>query len=82
MIDTYCKGYSENAFVEVSCKNIQQYEACITRLYHTIEKGLSYLEYRPGFGKDNVEKLIVTLSNYANYYDTEIFLSDSNLYIT
>jgi len=31
---------------------------------HTIEKGLSYLETRPGFGKDNVNSLLDLLEGY------------------
>lgn len=82
----YYKRYCDNAFDERSCKNIQQYEASITRLYHTIEKGLSYEDYRPGFGKDNVEKILNLLEKYAEAYDTEKFfyrtaLSTLNEYV-
>lgn len=82
----YYKRYCDNAFNECSCKNIQQYEASITRLYHTIEKGLSYEDYRPGFGTENVKKILNLLEKYAEVYDTEKFfyrtaLSTLNEYV-
>lgn len=70
---SYYKKYIKNAFMNQSCKNQEQLEACITRLYHTVEKGLSYLNYRPGFGKDSVEMLISLLKQYANSYDINKF---------
>ncbi len=69
----YYKKYISNAFSEGMCKNAQQFEASITRLYHTIEKGLSYLNYRPGFGKENVKKLVAEMSQYAVSYDVDKF---------
>lgn len=34
---------------------------------------MSYLDYRPGFGKDQIEKLIITLGQYSDQYDTNTF---------
>ena len=50
-----------------------QIEASITRLYHTIEKGLSYIEYRPGFGKSSILDLINLLAMYSDKYGTDSF---------
>lgn len=79
MSKAYLKRYLESAFTEGDCKNIQQYEACITRLYHTIEKGLAYLEYRPGFGRDNVKKLVDILYKYVETYDKQTFFYQTAL---
>lgn len=64
----YYKRYTRNAFKNGHCVNEAQYEACITRLYHTVEKGLSYENYRAGFGKDNIKVLITTLESYSREY--------------
>lgn len=70
----YQKMFLKYSFVDLSCESIEQFDASITRLYHTIEKGLSYSDYRPGFGKDNVEKLLTSLEQYKQHgYDTERF---------
>lgn len=60
-------------YSDIKCDNIKQYDAAIIRLYHTIEKGLSYEEYRPGFGIVNVNKLVQVLDNYSKKYDTSRF---------
>lgn len=69
----YYNRYSNNTFNIWSCKNPEQFEGSITRLYHTVEKGLSYLDYRPGFGKDNVMILICLMKQYADLYDVDQF---------
>ncbi len=38
-------------------------------MYHTIEKCLAYTEFRAGFGKANLGKLISAMENYAKVYD-------------
>ena len=73
IMDRYEQKRERYCYVDCECKSVQQYEASITRLYHTVEKGLSYLEYRPGFGKDQIEKLIITLDQYSGQYDTNTF---------
>lgn len=76
----FCKRYLKWSFHQGNCKNFEQYEACITRLYHTIEKGLAYLNYRPGFGQDNVDALISHLKTYADFgYDTTAFFYETAL---
>lgn len=67
----YLRAYQKNAFSDTKCSNYEQYEAVITRWYHTIEKGLSYSAYRAGFGKDNIEKLISLMEQYQREYDTD-----------
>lgn len=72
--DAYLKAYQKYAFDETGrLSDEKQFEACITRLYHTIEKGLAFLEYRPGFGKNNIEKLIGQMKAYAAEYNTDAF---------
>ena len=61
----YRQKFQRYAFIDCQCKYYEQYQASITRLYHTIEKGLAYENYRPGFGKDNVEKLVLSLEKYV-----------------
>lgn len=52
----------------------RQYEAIITRNYHTVEKGLSYVNYRAGFGKRNIEALLSSMENYIkDGYDPNRF---------
>ena len=53
LYENYYNKYRRFSFVDGSCTDEKQFEASITRLYHTVEKGLSYLNYRPGFGKEN-----------------------------
>lgn len=71
---SYLKRYKENAFFGNHCSSIQQYEAVITRWYHTIEKGLAYEEYRAGFGARNIDALLTAMENYvADGYGKEAF---------
>ena len=71
----YYKRFCTFAYRDCECKSREQFEASIIRLYHTIEKGLSYLNYKAGFGRDNVEKLVRSLEQYAEsgYDVTEFF---------
>lgn len=74
----YYKRFITYAFVDSQCKNEKQFEASITRLYHTIEKGLSYKDFRAGFGKDNIEKLLISLEQYASKgFDTSSFFYET-----
>lgn len=76
----YGKVFLRYSFVDCKCSSFEQYEASITRLYHTIEKGLSYANYRAGFGKGNIEALIVSLEQYVKKgYDTSAFAYESAL---
>lgn len=72
--DAFLKTYQKYAFDETAViTDEKKFEACITRLYHTIEKGLAYSEFRPGFGKSNLEKLLRQMETYATVYGTEAF---------
>ena len=79
LYDNYYNKYQEFSFQDGTCTNEKQFEACITRLYHTIEKGLAYLNYRPGFGKDNIEALIRSLEQYSKKYDVSKFFYQTAL---
>lgn len=61
------------AFRADCCNCREQYEGCITRLYHTLEKGLARPDCRPGFGRQNAEQLIYLMQQYAASYDTTAF---------
>lgn len=61
----YMNRFKKYSFRTGECKDEKQWEACITRLYHTIEKGLSYEHYRAGFGKDNIATLLNSLERYV-----------------
>lgn len=77
--NAYIERFIRFSFVEgQKCDNAQQYEAVITRLYHTIEKGLSYLNYRPGFGKDNVKRMI----QYMQWYEDDGYSIEAFFYRT
>ena len=86
-IDKYNYRFNKYAFVDCHCESPEQFEASIIRLYHTIEKGLSYEDYRAGFGADNVEKLITSLEQYnSKGYNIDAFfyktaLSCLNAYV-
>ena len=67
--ERYLKKYQAYTFSGNTCSSYQQYEAQITKLYHAVEKGLSYRNYRAGFGKDNIENLIGLMRCYAEEYD-------------
>ncbi len=74
VIRSYGKRFKKYAFTDCECVSPAQFEASIIRLYHTIEKGLAYEDYRPGFGRDNIEKLIRSLDQYHDRgYDTDTF---------
>jgi nitroreductase len=76
----YMRSFKKYAFVDCSCKHKAQFEASIIRLYHTLEKGMAYDDYRPGFGKDNVNKLILSLEQYeAKGYDVNEFFYETAL---
>lgn len=76
----YYFRFKKYSFSDCSCESPEQFEASITRLYHTIEKGLSYDNYKPGFGKDNVDKLITSLEQYSNKgYDVSAFFYQTAL---
>lgn len=78
--DAYAKRYKEWSFSGTKCTSFEGYEAVITRFYHTIEKGLAYENYRPGFGKANIDALISAMKNYlsdgyseeADFYKTAL----------
>lgn len=78
-MNLYFSRFSTHAFTDLKCRNAVQYEASITRLYHTIEKGLSYENYRAGFGKSNVEKLLTSMEQYAAKFDTTAFFYETAL---
>ncbi len=62
----YLERFEKHAFVlGEPCVDAQQYEAVITRLNNMIEKGLSYTEYRAGFGSANIEMLLGVLEQYG-----------------
>lgn len=75
----YMRRFKKYSFVDCQCKLYEQYEASIIRLYHTIEKGLAYESYRPGFGKENINKLVFTLEQFANKYGTDSFCYETAL---
>lgn len=66
----------------------EQYEALITKTYHSIEKGLSYMKPRLGFGQDMITHLLKLLAEYnlkgfpldTHCYETA--LSCLNSYVT
>jgi len=61
----FYRRYSRYSFTANRCVCFEQYEALIRKLYHSIEKGLSYKERRLGFGKDNIKTLISLLEKYV-----------------
>lgn len=80
VMENYYKKFEKYSFVDCQCETQEQFDASITRLYHTIEKGLSYGEYRAGFGKDNIEALVKSLEQYVGKgFDTSAFFYETAL---
>ena len=78
--NVFLKKQKKFAFWGTKCDCYEQYEACITRLYHTIEKGLSYETYRAGFGQKNVQDLLCALERYSSSgYDVKAFFYETAL---
>ena len=75
----YYRKYKKYSFTQSKCKNERQYEASITKLYHSVEKGLSYINYKPGFGKENVNILILELKKHSQLYGTSAFFYQTAL---
>lgn len=76
---SYYRRYRKYGFRDGKCKTQSQFEASITRLYHTVEKGLAYSNYRAGFGKENVEMLILSMNQYAMQFDVNAFFYETAL---
>jgi nitroreductase len=54
----------------------EQLRSEITALYHTVEKGLSYSSPRPGFGIQNVNRLLLYVRMYRQRYgDDDVTLT-------
>lgn len=77
--ENYYNRYQKWSFADGACTDGKQFEASITRLYHTVEKGLSYLDYRPGFGKENVEALVKSMEQYSMQYNVGKFFYQTAL---
>ncbi len=83
----YLNRFKRFSFKGNRCTSCEQYEAVITRWYHTIEKGLAYTNYRAGFGERNIDSLLGAMENYvADGFSTDEFffktaLSTLNAYI-
>lgn len=74
VFEMYFRNFEKFSFRDCQCQSFEQFRVSIIRLYHTIEKRLSYENYRAGFGKNNIENLLVSLEQYANKgYDTSTF---------
>lgn len=80
VMENYYKLFEKYSFADRQCVSPIQFEASITRLYHTIEKGLAYKDYRAGFGKNNIKDLIISLEQYSYQgYDTSTFFYETAL---
>ena len=76
----YAARYKEYSFFGTQCRDERQYEAVITRWYHTIEKGLAYENFRPGFGKNNISSLTAAMEHYIKAgYSTDTFFFQAAL---
>lgn len=62
----YAKRYINYSFYGTHYRDEAQYEAAITRWYHTIEKGLAYTNFRSGFGAANLDALLSSMENYIS----------------
>lgn len=60
------RRFKKASFTKKNHMNQNQLKACITKEYHSIEKGLSNISFRIGFGQVNLPKLVDSL---LIYYD-------------
>lgn len=73
-VEDFSKRFETYSFQGEKCIDARQYEAVITRWYHTVEKGLSYVNYRAGFGRDSILQMLATMENYvSDGFDVEAF---------
>ena len=78
--NAYLSKYEKYAFTGDKCIDERQYEAVITRWYHTIEKGLAYIDFRAGCGKSNLNELLTAMENYiADGYSPDVFFFSTAL---
>lgn len=76
----YNESFENYAFTDCNCESYEQFEASITRFYHTIEKGLAYEDYRAGFGENNVKSLVKSMEQYVSKgFDTTAFFYETAL---
>ena len=79
-MEKYYDKFEKYSYVDCKCKTQEQFQASITRLYHTIEKGLAHHNYRAGFGRENVDKLIESLDQYVKMgFDCSAFFYETAL---
>lgn len=78
-LHNYYKRFNRYSFIDGKCYDKVQLEASIARLYHTVEKGLSFHDYKPGFGKENIKKLVLSMEQYARSYDISSFVYCTSL---
>lgn len=79
-IKEYYSRFMKNSFTDCECESCEQFQASIIRLYHTIEKGLTYENYRAGFGRGNIDKLITSLEQYNRKgFDCSAFFYETAL---
>ena len=64
--EEHLKRFISYSFTGNKCIDERQYCSVITRWYHTIEKGLAYVNFRKGFGQKNIEALITSMENYLS----------------
>ena len=76
---TYRNKFYKYAFQIGKCTSYEQYEATITRFYHTIEKGLAYRNFRAGFGVNNINMLLSLMESYVKEYDVTAFFYETAL---
>lgn len=73
-ITAYLRRFKRYAFEDHGCTCLEQFEASITRLYHTVEKGLAHKDFRAGSGRKNIDSLVASMEQYAlEGYDTSEF---------
>ena len=75
-VKLYVANYNEQSFAKGELTQQKQFEPYITRMYHILEKGLAFENFRAGFGKANVDELITAMTNYSKIFGTDaIFYS-------
>lgn len=79
LFNDYYKKFLAYAFIEGDCISYDQYVAYITKMYHSVEKGLSHLNFRSGFGKGTITALVSTMDQYAALYGTSAFFYETSL---
>ena len=76
--NNYFEKFLKYSFSDNKYNSQEQMRGIILRFTHIVEKGLSYEDYRPGFGEPNILKFIEALEEYVKHFSkNEIYYKNA-----